>query len=286
MRDLPKNLHLEPAQLMLAGHSKDSHSYIMLHVYWFQCHCDLYRFLIPGTRESVSSRVFENTPPDYIEYCQKACLENALRLCGLWSDIDRLKLPDLSKDLFLPISIYQVSQIIHHLHQLLPAEGDHSLPRLQCVLYQAVKMASPLRFRCFRIESCLNDTEKLLRVLGQSTRLHPNSQAPQRKPNTPHLPSLHTLIPETTQISSEVQLPPFKIGSMSNQPSQGVSASREYNVPLVEASPRPGSQCPLICSESDSFDPWMGKESGLEYFDIFNMQLNGYSEPEHDGFLH
>ncbi|KAH8694408.1 hypothetical protein BGZ61DRAFT_420299 [Ilyonectria robusta] len=74
---LPPDLKLSPECLRLKTHSRDASSYIALHTLWYQCHCDLYRFLVPGMREFVAKQVFDCTPPEYIMHCQRAYLSSA-----------------------------------------------------------------------------------------------------------------------------------------------------------------------------------------------------------------
>lgn len=49
----------------------------MIHVWWHQCHCDLYRLLFDGLREAVSKRVLRGVDPELISYCRSRCLDHA-----------------------------------------------------------------------------------------------------------------------------------------------------------------------------------------------------------------
>ncbi|CAL5873992.1 uncharacterized protein PFLUO_LOCUS8277 [Penicillium psychrofluorescens] len=229
---LPEDLRLSPSQLLLKTHSPDRDGYILLHTLWFQCHCDLYRFLIPGIRESVSEAAMCATPPELIDTYQRACLSNAIQLCDLWSTT-HANLRNLGEetvdDLFLPVSIYQVAQILHHLHHLLPPFPDrHSLDRLGVQLGDALEMAWSMPNLPAHVVSCLRDVERVLGVLGrdedrngsrdratgpQVTRTMGAGSCTSKDDNDgqqaaygmDHLPSRHSLIPCASRVSGTLE---------------------------------------------------------------------------------
>jgi hypothetical protein len=80
--------------------------------------------MIPGIRESVLESVRREVPDAYAEHCRKICLQHAMEMCRIWSDI--LREADLSKltDLSIGIYAYQCANIIARLWDL---EHDDSL---------------------------------------------------------------------------------------------------------------------------------------------------------------
>ncbi|KAH6652563.1 hypothetical protein BKA67DRAFT_677630 [Truncatella angustata] len=281
LEHLPDDLKLTSDQLLLMSHTKDAQAYNMLHIHWLQCHCDLYRFLIPGIRESVDSHAFRNTPTEYVDYCQKACLESALRLCDLWTAIAQLEFQKPVNDVFFAISIYQVTQIINHLCQLLPQNGPHCLQNVKASLYGALDLAKPLRKMYPRVESCLKDIGHLLQVLGQNAgdMQKPTNRGPQ--PNLHHLPSLHSLIPEYSEQNGVViDLPALGISPRTvaaPEPLQAMSTQPPHTLPVIPQLSDHIVRPYLQSGECDSLN--FVEQTEFEPANIFDMQFNGYYDP-------
>ncbi|KAH8671637.1 fungal-specific transcription factor domain-containing protein [Xylariales sp. PMI_506] len=194
---LPTHLKLDPETLLLMAHTTEVEPYIMIHTRWILSKCDLFRFLVPGIREAVPMSAFENTPADYIHYCQQAGLESALRLCDFWAQIRSLDIQWPARDVFslsAIISIYQAAQIIHHLSSMLPREGPHSVDEIRKSLHRIIETDDNFGSKTHPlIKRCLEDTKRLLATFGQR-QMWPGP-SPGEDQFNPHLPSLHTLIP-------------------------------------------------------------------------------------------
>lgn len=163
----------------------------MLHTIWLQCHCDLYRFLTPGIRESVSQAAFDSTPVEYIKFCQQECLHRALQLCDFWHDMFQILPHSIAEDLLFDVSVYQVSQILHHLYYLLPEDGPHSLENVRSNLERALGMATASHNRTSWVSDALKAARSIINRLGQvsSPPSEPSSE------NIHHLPSQGSFIP-------------------------------------------------------------------------------------------
>ncbi|KAL4776474.1 hypothetical protein BDW60DRAFT_176421 [Aspergillus nidulans var. acristatus] len=55
----------------------------------------------------------------------------AVRLCGLWSDLYHRESSEFFGDEFLPVSIYQVTQVLHHLPHPMSEHGENSVESLR-----------------------------------------------------------------------------------------------------------------------------------------------------------
>ncbi|CAH0028002.1 unnamed protein product [Clonostachys rhizophaga] len=220
---LPEELKLSRSTLLLLVHSDDASPFVILHTHWLQSQCDLYRFLIPDIREAVSRDCFERTSPEYVSYCQQACLDRAIRLCDLWSEVFHLEPSEMIQDTFFCTSIFQVSQILLHLAHLLPGEGSRSVAALQGELRDALVLADGLRQMHKRADKCLADAEQLVNVLGQHRDLWPRSSSPEGEQNSHHLPSRHTLMPRVEDDSSvqASNTEPRPVGDTSQQKRMG-----------------------------------------------------------------
>ncbi|KAH7141352.1 hypothetical protein B0J13DRAFT_585736 [Dactylonectria estremocensis] len=168
---LPKDLQLNSERLIIMCHSEEARGYIVLHTLLYLCRCDLFRFLIPGIRESVSTSAVEQTPPAYTDYCQQRCLESAVWCCEFWSHIGHAEMRHPVEGGTLTIALYQCIKIIDHLCFLLPPEGGHSLPQLKQKLWEALSIAARSQERCEWVGQCISDIEKLIPSLGMRERL-------------------------------------------------------------------------------------------------------------------
>ncbi|KAL6407962.1 hypothetical protein AUP68_09005 [Ilyonectria robusta] len=153
-------------RLMIMCHSEEARGYIVLHTLLYLCRCDLFRFLIPGIRESVSADAMEQTPRAYIDYCQQRCLESAVWCCEFWSHIRHSEMRNPVEGATLTIALYQCTKIIDHLYFLLPPEGGHSLPQLKQKLQDGLFLASRGQDKCEWVSLCISDVEKLIPGLG------------------------------------------------------------------------------------------------------------------------
>lgn len=281
-RNLPAELRLTPQRIVIMGHSREASIYAGLHSLWMMCHCDLYRFCIPGIRESVSKEALASTPPDFVEFCQRTCLDFCIRFCEAWSNFFHLESSECLVGEFLVISIYQVAQILHHLQHLLPEEGDHCIASLREKLGEALELARPFERVYSSAVGCLRDSERLIDALGResitrsasSSSLDDGMEASDQR----HLASQHSILlhvynshnreEESIERPAEYQAD-TSLDYTENQagrylpPSMGMNQSnREIELERQEEFEQ---------GFSDSF-----------LWNPFNMQLNGYYDPELD----
>ncbi|RDW65926.1 fungal specific transcription factor domain-containing protein [Aspergillus mulundensis] len=263
-RNLPVELKLTPQRLVVMGHSRQAGTYAGLHALWMMCHCDLYRFCVPGIRESVSKDALAQTPSNFIGYCQQACLNTAVRLCSLWSDLYHLGSSEYFGDEFLAVSIYQVAQILHHLPHLMPGHGENSVASLKEKLTEALQLAAPLKRVYASVGKCLVDSEQLVSALGQGpvARASPDVTATAGMYTArEHLASKHSVLPHLYMDQD-----PVEDGASSQAASQRHGRGEATHS---------GLSLGTLNQEQET-------ESGLSemfLFDPFNMRLNGYYDP-------
>lgn len=81
---LPSNLRFVNRNLYLHSNNAQKMTFIMLQSWWLECHYDLYRFSLPGFRESV-----DLTPQNshFVGECQQQALRSALAQSKFWQSI-------------------------------------------------------------------------------------------------------------------------------------------------------------------------------------------------------
>lgn len=258
MASLPIHLRLEEDKLPLIAQSSDAHSFLIIHTIWLQCHCDLYRFFIPGIRESVCKAAAEATPQDYITFCQRECLSKAVQLCDFWASMSRQQPVGLAEDLLLGVSIYQVAQILHHLHHLLPLQVPHTVDDLKRSLRAALNMDSTPRSRSSKVGKSLAAAEIIIDNLGQVRNGTRGSS-----PGDVHfLPSQGSLIPSAVDSS----------GFSSDAPVESIEHAR----PRLATHAGPNNRIPQISSQLPTEAQAFSFNGGYIHWDPFDMELNDY----------
>lgn len=81
---LPSNLRFVNRNLYLQANNAQKMTFIMLQSWWLECHCDLYRFSLPGFRESVD---LTSQNSHFVGECQQQALQSALAQSKFWQSI-------------------------------------------------------------------------------------------------------------------------------------------------------------------------------------------------------
>ncbi|CAH0027902.1 unnamed protein product [Clonostachys rhizophaga] len=155
--------------------SRDASGYIRLHTVWLQSYIDLYRFLVPGIRESVSREVITNTPDEYVSYCQQNVLIRIVQLFDFWSEFFKNCENEPVKDIYFVVSLYQASQIIDNLQHLLQQNNPFGdINDIRKKLQAALDMVYPeLRGRFPRMKECLREIKRVINTLGLAQPTNP-----------------------------------------------------------------------------------------------------------------
>lgn len=267
---LPTDLKLGTHRLLLIINMEDSNAIVLLHNLWFQCLCDLHRFLIPGLREAVSAGIIAETPIDYVEYCQKKSLQNAIRLCKYWSQLYRLDFRPTIDNLLLFISIYQVTQIIHHLSHLLLNSGEECLETLKENLREAILLTECIQDPPDLAMRCRQDAQKVMSVLGTGMRAAIDSE----EENAHHLPSHHSLIPKSVSTDTEMSNTPEK-ETVVDLPASMASQHEDFSASTFLQAPDVDLQdvVPSMFTGADEFATWNSFNTQWSHYDNANLFL-------------
>jgi hypothetical protein len=83
----------------------------MFHVLWQQCHTDLYRFMYPGTKDSISDAILEQTPAEYVKYCQRKAFDHSVAILDICCTVQSIG-HTLISDTAIATCVWQCSNII------------------------------------------------------------------------------------------------------------------------------------------------------------------------------
>ncbi|TDZ38157.1 putative transcriptional regulatory protein [Colletotrichum spinosum] len=107
--------------LRLRAYSPRLCAFIMIHIWWRQCHCDLYRLGLVGLRDSLSRSAADRLGPEFIAGCQRLCFEHALEMSNMFTSIKELNNYPVA-DLDMPVCAYQCVRMLYYIYQLNPDE--------------------------------------------------------------------------------------------------------------------------------------------------------------------
>lgn len=143
--------------IVFRSHTTHLTGFVNLHTYWFQCHCDLYRFVIPNIRESVADDALRATPHQYVDHCQRTCLGSAIGLLRFWSDLYHLDGEKPLNHSSFGICAYQCLKIIQNLSHLLPDDGKDSLVELSQDMWKVFEMLTKVQYAYPIITNCVRE---------------------------------------------------------------------------------------------------------------------------------
>lgn len=88
--------------------------FLMTHIWWRQCHCDLYRIVLVGRRESLSRRLIGMLDPAFVKHCQVQCFEHAKAMADMFTLVTQYDKGVPVSDLDLPVCVYQCVNTLYY----------------------------------------------------------------------------------------------------------------------------------------------------------------------------
>ncbi|KND93739.1 putative transcriptional regulatory protein PB1A11.04c [Tolypocladium ophioglossoides CBS 100239] len=125
---LPASFQFSENSLRLRGYSPRICVFVMIHVWWRQCHCDLYRIALAGFRDALPRTILETLDDSFIQHCQRQCLDHSLEMVSIFSAMQKLGAKPVA-DLDLALCAYQCARMLKYAYHVngdkfgLTAEG-------------------------------------------------------------------------------------------------------------------------------------------------------------------
>ncbi|EIT74863.1 hypothetical protein AO1008_07788 [Aspergillus oryzae 100-8] len=89
---LPPSSAYSERNLRLCAHSPWLPRFILLHVLWHQCYCDLYRCITSGLIESVPASTLNQFDPVFVLKCREQCTHHAVQIASIITSLIDLRL--------------------------------------------------------------------------------------------------------------------------------------------------------------------------------------------------
>lgn len=110
---LPASFQFSENSLRLRAYSPRICVFVMIHVWWRQCHCDLYRLGLIGLREALHRDTLAKFDESFIEHCQRQCVDHATAMASIFSSMQKLNAKPVA-DLDLAICAYQCARMLKY----------------------------------------------------------------------------------------------------------------------------------------------------------------------------
>ncbi|CAJ0555472.1 Ff.00g055370.m01.CDS01 [Fusarium sp. VM40] len=114
---LPARYHLNPTAFSLRAFSPSRTPFIMLHAWWHQTHCDLFRFTIPGFREGLPASEILQISPEFTASCREKCLFHAVSVSKILEMPKAVGGSELISDSSMAMCAFHSARIISRLGQ-------------------------------------------------------------------------------------------------------------------------------------------------------------------------
>lgn len=110
---LPASFQFSESSLRLRAYSPRICVFVMIHIWWHQCHCDLYRMTMAGFREALPESNLQSLEPAFLAHCQRQCVEHSLAMAGIFALMQKLGARPVA-DLDLALCAYQCARMLKY----------------------------------------------------------------------------------------------------------------------------------------------------------------------------
>ncbi|KJR88038.1 uncharacterized protein SPSK_07003 [Sporothrix schenckii 1099-18] len=120
---LPVSFRWSEGNVRLRTYSPRLCVFLMTHVWWEQCHCELYRLALVGLQEALPAPCIaqlEHQFPTWVRHCREQVLEHASAMADMFRLVLTLENGVPATDLDLPICLYQCVRLLFYISRTNP----------------------------------------------------------------------------------------------------------------------------------------------------------------------
>ncbi|KAK3370684.1 hypothetical protein B0H63DRAFT_514719 [Podospora didyma] len=111
---LPLSFKWSEGNLRLRTYSPRLGIFIMTHVWWRQCHLDLYRLFISGIKEALPPTALAQLDPDFVARSRRECYNHARAMADMFAQLLMLGAGAPVTDIDLPGCAFQCTRVLYH----------------------------------------------------------------------------------------------------------------------------------------------------------------------------
>lgn len=115
--NLPTSFQFSENSLRLRAYSPRICVFVMIHVWWRQCYCDLYRLALADVNGGLPQSMLDMFDQAFLDHCHRQCVDHALALTHIFSLIQKLDAKPVA-DIDLAMCAYQCARMLMYLFQL------------------------------------------------------------------------------------------------------------------------------------------------------------------------
>ncbi|KAI0020351.1 hypothetical protein F4780DRAFT_380742 [Xylariomycetidae sp. FL0641] len=183
---LPASFKFSESNLQLRAYSPRLCVYIMIHVWWRQCHCDLYRIVLSGLKEALPRTSISRLDPAFVSHCARQCYNHALAMADIFRLVLSLDGGLPVTDLDLPVCAYQCARMLYFAYQMNNGE-------IQLSADQVLEHAN----RCLQIAKSMGHLPAGAAIVSDLEKLIARGLSASTTPSRP-------VSPEPTVVSQQV----------------------------------------------------------------------------------
>jgi hypothetical protein len=114
--NLPTSFQFSENSLRLRAYSPRICVFVMIHVWWRQCYCDLYRLALADITGGLPQSMLEMFDQSFLDHCHRQCVDHSLALTHIFSLIQKLDAKPVA-DIDLAMCAYQCARMLMYLFQ-------------------------------------------------------------------------------------------------------------------------------------------------------------------------
>ncbi|KAI0403684.1 hypothetical protein F4802DRAFT_607940 [Xylaria palmicola] len=176
---LPASFKFSESNLQLRAYSPRLCVYIMIHVWWRQCHCDLYRIVLSGLKEALPRSSVNRLEPQFVSYCTRQCFEHAIAMVEIFRLVLALDGGLPVTDLDLSVCAYQCARMLYFAYQTNKIE-------LRLTADQVIEHGN----RCLQIARAMNHVPAGAAIVSDLEKLISRGLRSSVSPSRPETPEV------------------------------------------------------------------------------------------------
>ncbi|OPB37509.1 Zn2Cys6 transcriptional regulator [Trichoderma guizhouense] len=114
--NLPTSFQFSENSLRLRAYSPRLCVFVMIHIWWRQCYCDLYRLALADINGGLPQSMLDMFDQGFLEHCHRQCVDHSLALTLIFSLIQKLDAKPVA-DIDLAMCAYQCARMLMYLFQ-------------------------------------------------------------------------------------------------------------------------------------------------------------------------
>ena len=121
---LPPSFRWSEASLRLRSYSPRLGIFFMTHLWWRQCHVDLFRLFLPGLKEALPPTALERLNPDFVAQIRQRCYEHARAMADMFAQLLAPGSNMPVTDIDLAGCAFQCVRVLYHGLQTVGSDTD------------------------------------------------------------------------------------------------------------------------------------------------------------------